>query len=133
MFGGLIAGPGKPADPANPQSDNPALISPAGRLHLSLADWAKIQHVFLAGGAGLVSPESIERLFVIPEGNRMSMGWAASKALPGVFRAQQGSNGRWVATALIAEDRSRTAMLIVNDGRTRTLTRSPKVAAGLLG
>ncbi|MCJ7827476.1 MAG: beta-lactamase family protein, partial [Demequinaceae bacterium] len=93
MFGGLIAGPGKPADPTDPRSDNPALISPAGRLHLSLADWAKIQHVFISGGGGLVSPESIERLFVIPEGNHMSAGWAASK-VPGVFRGQQGSNGR---------------------------------------
>ena len=133
MLGGLILGPGKPADPADPRSDNPALISPAGRLHLSLADWARIHRVFLSGGGGLVSPESIERLFVVPDGGHMSMGWAPPRKAPGVFRAQQGSNGRWVATALIAADRSRTALLIVNDGRTRTLTRAVRVTAGLLG
>lgn len=132
MLGGLIAGHGKPADPADVKSDNPALISPAGRLHLSLADWSKIQRVFISGGGGLVSPESIERLFSVPEGNHMSMGWAPARGAPAVFRAQQGSNARWVATAMISADRSRTAMLIVNDGRTRTLVRSAKVTLGLL-
>ncbi len=132
MLSGLIAGHGAFADPADPQSDNPALVSPAGRLHLSLADWAKIQRVFISGGSGLVSRASIERLFVVPAGGSISMGWAPRPKIPSVFLSQQGSNGRWVATALIAADRSRTAMLIVNDGRTRTLTRAVKMTAQLL-
>lgn len=131
QLGSSIVGRGKPADPADPRSDNPALITPAGRLHLALADWAAIQRVFLADGAGLVSSASVERLLTVPDGNRMSMGWAPARGLPGVGIAQQGSNGRWVATALMAEDRSRIAMLIVNDGRTRTLMRTPAVAAPL--
>jgi CubicO group peptidase (beta-lactamase class C family) len=128
---GLIAGRGKYANPTDPASDNPALLSPAGRLHLSLADWAKIQRVFIDGGHGLVSRASIERIFTIPDGNRMSMGWAAPKN-PSVFRGQQGSNGRWVATVVVAADRSRTAMLTVNNGRTTTLLRSFKLATALL-
>jgi len=133
MLGGLMIGRGKPADPAGPRSDNPALISPAGRLHLALADWAAIQRVFIADGAGLVSPQSIERLLTVPDGNRMSMGWAPARDIPGACLGQQGSNGRWVATALMAADRSHTVMLIVNDGRTRTLMRSPAIAAELMG
>jgi D-alanyl-D-alanine carboxypeptidase len=133
MLNGLIAGRGKPADPTDLRSDNPPLINPAGRLHLSLGDWAKIQRVFISGGGGIVTPESLEHLFAVPEGNPMCMGWARARATSVAFRSQQGSNGRWVATAHIATDRSHTAMLIVNDGRTRTLTRSAKITAELLG
>jgi D-alanyl-D-alanine carboxypeptidase len=131
QLSGAIVGHGTYADPTDPESDNPPLINPAGRLYLTLDDWARIQRVFL-GGTGFVSAESIERLLDVPEGNRMSMGWAASRDSR-VFRGQQGSNGRWVATALMAADRARTAMLIVNDGRTRTLLRCPTLTAEALG
>ena len=132
QLGSLMLGRGKAADPDDPRSDNPTLINPAGRLHLTLGDWAKIHHVFLAEGAGLVEPSSVERMLAIPDGNFMSMGWSGGRGIPRVHRAMQGSNGRWVATALMSEDRSRTVMVIANDGRTRTLRRAPAVTATLL-
>ncbi len=40
---GLVdIGRGAPADPERVESDNPAIMTPAGRLHLTLADWATV-------------------------------------------------------------------------------------------
>ena len=59
------------------------------------------------------------------------MGWAPAE-LDGVSVGQQGSNTFWVATALIDSSRSRTVMVVCNDGRTRLLTRTARFAAELL-
>ena len=42
-------GGGAPADPERIESDNPGVMSPAGRLHITLEDWATLQRVFLGG------------------------------------------------------------------------------------
>ncbi len=55
-------GRGGPVDPERAESDNPAIMSPAGRMHLTLADWAKFQRVFLDRGGGFLRPETVERL-----------------------------------------------------------------------
>jgi hypothetical protein len=44
----------------------------------------------------------------------------------------QGSNTLWSACALLATDRSRTALVAANDGRTRILTGTARLAAELL-
>jgi hypothetical protein len=44
----------------------------------------------------------------------------------------QGSNRRWVATALVAGDRRRAALVAVNDGRSRLLTGTALLAARVL-
>ena len=63
-----------PADPAAVESDNPAVMSPAGRLHLTLEDWARFQRVFLAEGDGFLRPATVERL--LTPARRQAMGWA---------------------------------------------------------
>ena len=61
-FGLVDLGRGAPADPARVESDNPAIMTPAGRLHLTLGDWARFQRVFLTHGGGFLRPETVERL-----------------------------------------------------------------------
>ena len=133
QVGSLVVGRGAPADPRSASADNPSVLTPAGRLHLSLADWGAFQRIFLTGGGDLLAPASVERLLTGPPGAApgMTMGWAPAREADLSF-GQQGSNGLWSATALVDADRRRTAMVVVNDGRTRVLVRSARLAAALL-
>lgn len=132
-LGSLILFAGSPAEPQKVRSDNPAMFSSAGTLHLSLPDWAKFLHLFNSDGGDLLTAESIEHLLRIPTGDgmRMGKGWAYAD-LPGIAYGQQGSNTMWSATALIAADRRRIAFVVCNDGRTRVLGNSAVLAAALL-
>jgi D-alanyl-D-alanine carboxypeptidase len=123
-----------PADPGRVRSDNPAVLSPAGRLHLTLADWAKFQRVFLASGAGFLRPETVERLLTPGPGRgyRQALGWAPAAGLGDISFGQQGSNTYWVATALLDPARERAAMVVCNEGRARLLRHTPRLALGLL-
>lgn len=133
QIGNLGIGRGEAVGPNDLRSDNPPLLTPAGRLHLSLADWARVQHLFL-DGAGLLGQASLQHILRTPaDGRGMAMGWAAvPKGLPGVALGMQGSNTAWVATAMIDTDRSRMALVITNDGRTSMLRSTALLAAELL-
>jgi D-alanyl-D-alanine carboxypeptidase len=124
-------GRGTPADPAQAESDNPAVMSPAGRVHLTLEDWAKFQRLFLTQGGGLLPPEAVDRLLTPAPGRgyRHAFGWAPARGLDGVSLGQQGSNAFWVATALVDQARERTAMVVCNEGRARLLKKTPGLAA----
>ncbi len=134
QIGSLAAGRGSPAEPVSIRSDNPAVMTPAGRLHLTLTDWAKFQNLFLKEGHDVLKAATIEHLLALPPntGSGMAMGWAAADKLAGVSYGMQGSNTFWAATALIDIDFERTAMVVVNDGRTSLLHRSAQLAASIL-
>ena len=132
---GLIdLGRGKPADPEQPRSDNPAIMSPAGRLHLTLEDWARFQRVFLEQHEGFLRPETVERLLTPASGSgqRHALGWAPAQGLGDASFGQQGSNTCWVATAIIDRARERTSMVVANEGRARLLKETPALALQLL-
>lgn len=126
----LGIGRGRPVDPGpegrpDVRADNPPVMSPAGRLHLSLVDWARFLRMVLADGDGLLSHASISKLTTPPggRGQQQAMGWAVP---PGglardVALGQQGSNTAWVATALISSTWDRAALVVCNDGRGRML------------
>jgi CubicO group peptidase (beta-lactamase class C family) len=132
QIGSLAIGRGSPVEPGSPRSDNPAVMTPAGRLHLTLADWARFQQLFL--GHGLLEAATIERLLNLPpgKGRGMAMGWAPVRSLSEASYGMQGSNTMWAATALIDIHSDRTAMVVANDGRTRLLHGSAQLAASML-
>ena len=129
---GLLAG--SPANPADPSSDNPAVLSAAGTMHITVADWARFVRVFMVGGSSLLRDETVQRLLRGPHGGKhgMAMGWRRTDSLPGVGYAMQGSNTMWSATALIDDERRRAAVVACNDGRSRVLNSSARLAASLL-
>ncbi|MCP4967847.1 MAG: serine hydrolase [bacterium] len=133
QLGPLTAGRGRPA-PVSEPADNPLLFNPAGRWHLTVSDWARVQRVFLQHVSPLLSRESIDHLLADPHSGRgrsMSMGWTSGKDL-GATHAMQGSNTWWAATATMDREAQLTALLVINDGRTRVLTTSAKLAGRLL-
>ncbi|MGH9214060.1 MAG: serine hydrolase domain-containing protein [Acidimicrobiales bacterium] len=134
-------GPSRPVAPSTPRgrnaaADNPPVMSPAGRLHLSLPDWAKFITLFLTEGGPLLTSSSITRIATAPPGPRprQAMGWAlpAAGAAPEFALGQQGTNTLWVATALTAAGRDRAALVVCNDGRDQLVNLTAKVAADLL-
>ena len=133
-FGGLGLLRGPAVDPAEPHSDNPAVLSSAGTMHMSMADWAKFVRIFLVEDSDLLSPDTVDRLLPRPDRYylTMAMGWMRAAHLRGVSYAMQGSNTLWSTTAVIDDDRQRAALVACNDGRNRVLNRSVGLAARLL-
>lgn len=126
-------GRGRPVDPTDLRADNPPVMSPAGRLHIELADWAKFQLVFLNDGADFLQPATVNRLVSVgSRKNAFAMGWAPGPAGSNVSVGQQGSNTMWVATALLNNDYSRAAMVVCNDGRTRLIPTTGQLAMAIL-
>ena len=131
-LGPLLAGRGRPAPPDDPRSDNPPVLTPAGRMHLSVPDWCRFLAVFLDGADPFLAPASLDRLLHLPDrGRTMGMGWASAAGLDASY-GMQGSNTRWAATALIDRERSRIAAVVANDGRSRVLTATALLARDLL-
>lgn len=124
---------GRPADPAEPKSDNPAVYASAGTLHLTVEDWAAFCRIFLIGGGDLLRPDTIEHLLAQPpgRGTRMSMGWIKPPYLRGSSYSMQGSNTMWAAAALLDHDRERAALVVANDGRRRALDQTLQFATHL--
>jgi len=66
-----------PVEPG-PHSDNPPFLTPGGRVHCSLADWAKYIECLLAafrGEPGLLPASCVEQLKQPPFGGSYALGW----------------------------------------------------------
>ena len=124
---------GRPADPAEPKSDNPAVYASAATLHLTLEDWAAFCRIFLTEGGDLLAPGTVEDLLAQPPGHgaRMSMGWIKPPYLRGSSYSMQGSNTLWASAAVLDHDRERAALVVANDGRRRVLDQTLQLATHL--
>lgn len=95
-----------PIDPADPLSDNPAALGPAGTAHMTLADYATWLKVFLTDGAGWLKPETIAMLTdpAGQAGQPYALGWISLPNAPwagGRVLAHEGSNTMWHAVAAV--------------------------------
>ena len=133
-LGSLLLFAGKPMLASNPRSDNPAVASSAGTLHMSVADWAKFIRQFLQGQNTLLTDDSINRLLAEPEGGRhsMCMGWIQGRGPEFVGRGMQGSNTMSSSMALLSADRKHAVLTVANDGRTRVVAATPFFAMDVL-
>lgn len=109
-----------PIEPG-PLSDNPPFITPAGRAHCSMADWAKyIQCVLAAarGEDGLLAPACVRQLKEPPFGDNYALGWgihdrpwAGGKAL-----SHAGSNNMNYSVVWMAPARNFAVLAATNRG-----------------
>ncbi|MDO0939123.1 serine hydrolase domain-containing protein [Streptomyces sp. DG2A-72] len=116
-------------------ADNPPVMTPAGRLHVSLADWARFVRLFLTDGPDFLTAESVGLLTTSPPGRKSSqgLGWAIpAGGSPPIAHAQQGSNMRWIATALVHRDRHHAVLIVCNDGRQRLLRACARLGLALV-
>ena len=112
---------GTAIDPANPGSDNPLALGPAGTAHMTLGDYARFLGLFLNDGAGLLSADTMAVLtrsagsgrpaygggWIIAEGQS----WAGGPAL-----THDGSNTMWYLSAWVAPGAGRAFVAASNDG-----------------
>ncbi len=133
-LGNLALFMGKPAHPDSARSDNPRVFSSAGTMHMTLPDWAKFLHLFVADGGDLLKPQSVDYLLQAPDarGTGMVKGWAIAESLKGVSFGMQGSNTMWAAAVLLNESRTGLSLVVCNDGRSRVVSQSARLALQLL-
>jgi len=132
-LGPIMVGSHKPAVPDDNKSDNPTVLTPAGRMHLTMHDWAAFIRIFLNDGAPLLTPATIQHLLELPTGEpkAMAMGFVSGETLGGSY-GMQGSNTLWAATALLDHSMKRAALVVANDGRITIVQRTAMLAQQLL-
>ncbi len=110
-------------------ADNPAAISPAGRVHASISDWAKFVALHLEGARivrglapnakpRLLSKESLELLQASPLGpdTGYAMGWNLTKRPWGSVLVHSGSNNLWYCMVMIVPEKDFAALACCNQG-----------------
>lgn len=107
-------------DPASAGSDNPTLLGPAGRAHMTLADYATFVQAMIGGAPeGWLRPERIGVLTTPLPGDGYSMGWIArpdSWAGDTMTIAHEGSNTLWHAIVVAAPAKGLGFIVLSNGG-----------------
>jgi len=109
-----------PIDPG-PFSDNPPFITPAGRVHCSIEDWAKYVRCVLAatrGAEGLLQPAQVQQLKEPPFGGGYALGWGIHERSwgGGKVLSHAGSNGGNFCVVWIAPQRNFAVLAATNCG-----------------
>jgi CubicO group peptidase (beta-lactamase class C family) len=104
-----------------PLSDNPPFITPAGRVHCSIEDWAKYVGCVLAaarGEAGLLPPAQVQQLHEPPFGGRYALGWGLHERPwgGGQVLSHAGSNGGNFCVVWVAPLRNFAVLAATNCG-----------------
>ncbi len=98
--------------------DNAPALGPAGRVHLSMADWIRFTKIFLESDKdGFLSSETRSRL-TSPLASDYALGWIVVERPwgNGTVLTHGGSNTMWMATCWIAPKTGRSYLVVVNYG-----------------
>jgi CubicO group peptidase (beta-lactamase class C family) len=108
-------------------ADNPPILSPAGRVHLTLEDWGRYVAMHLrevegtpvrGGEEHYLSPETLQRIHTPERGEDYAYGWAVT-ARPwagGRTLTHSGSNTMWFAVCWLAPERGFAVLAVCNAG-----------------
>ncbi len=104
-----------------PLSDNPPFITPAGRVHCTMADWAKYVQCILAatrGEPGPLDPASVQQLQEPPFGGNYALGWGIHERAWGGGRvlSHAGSNSMNYCVVWVAPLKNFAVMAATNSG-----------------
>ena len=94
-------------------TDNPAALGPAGRVHMPLADMARYLSAHAQKRADFLSPASYETLHTTPFGGIYAMGWVVTRP---AGHWHNGSNTMWYAEVAFDLEEGTVAAVAVNDG-----------------
>ncbi|MDH3216001.1 MAG: beta-lactamase family protein [Candidatus Krumholzibacteria bacterium] len=88
--------------------DNPAVIGPAGLVHLSIVDWGTYAGEHLKGARGqqgvMLSPDTYRVLHRNVEDQNYALGWGVSQEELGSTLTHTGSCGEWFSVIKILPD-----------------------------
>jgi CubicO group peptidase (beta-lactamase class C family) len=128
---------GKPMPRNGPDMDNPPVAGPAGRVHCSLADWARFVADQLCGARGekaLLRPQTYERLQTPPFGGQYALGWMVVERPwgGGAVLTHNGSNTLNFATVWVAPRRDFAVLVVTNEGGDQAAKGCDEAAGALI-
>ncbi len=99
-------------------SDNPPAITPAGRIHMSIGDWAEFGVAHLDTASGFFSSTTFRHLHSLPFGGEYGFGWGIIKRpwAKGEVLTHDGSNTQNYATIWLAPKLKFGVMVATNEG-----------------
>lgn len=112
----------KPLPPKHRFADNPEGLAPAGRVHMSLQDWARYAQVHLRAARGesfeLLTEASYKQLHTPLEGQNYAMGWICPtrRWAHGQALTHVGSNTMWRCAIWIAPGQNAAILVTTNHG-----------------
>lgn len=110
-----------PLDPADPDSDNPPWLGPAGTINIGLRDWALFAQDQLDGalGHGRLLQQATYRALQTPVTENYAMGWLAFVNPEGKVKllTHEGSNGAWFALISVYPKHDTIILTVTNFGR----------------
>jgi len=120
-----------------PNSDNPPFITPAGRLHCSITDWAKyVQCVLTAarGEEGFLPRAEIQLLKEPPFGGNYTLGWGLHERdwAAGKVLQHAGSNGMNYCVVWIAPQRNFAVLTATNCGGDKAPEGLDRICAAMI-
>jgi CubicO group peptidase (beta-lactamase class C family) len=123
--------------PRPSQEDNWPVMSPAGRAHLTMGDWAKFVGLHLKAAQGeprLLKEETFKVLHTPPEGQEYAGGWIVVERpwAGGTAFTHGGSNTMWYAVVWVAPKRDFGAMVATNLGDVEGLKAADDALAALI-
>lgn len=109
------------AQEPGPLADNPEVLGPSGRVHLSMGDWAKYVALHLDAACGrnrMLSVETWKRLHSDPFEQDYGFGWAHRELerLGGRALIHDGSNRSWYAVVAIFPAKETAILVATNAG-----------------
>ncbi len=116
-------GHGKDGTPSRPMADNPAAVTPAGRLHCTIQDWSRFVAAHLKGVQGrhdLLATDTFKRLQAPAPGDGASYGfgwsvlersWAGGTALN-----HGGTNTMFYCVTWLAPEKDLAVLVACNQG-----------------
>ena len=112
---------GKPVSANGPAMDNPPVLSPAGRVHCSIQDWAKFIADQLRGARGepaLLKKASYEVMHAPPSGGEYALGWLVVKRPwgGGLVLNHAGCNTMNYANVWVAPLKDFAVLVCINQG-----------------
>jgi len=106
--------------PPGPQADNPPFLTPGGRVHCSMADWAKyVQCILTAarGQDGLLPAVAIQPVKEPPFGGDYALGWSLhDRDWGGRVLTHSGTNTMHYAIVWVAPQRNFAVLVAANRG-----------------
>ncbi len=112
---------GAPTAANGPRVDNPPVMGPAGRVHVTIQDWAKFIRDQLRGARGesaLLKPESYQKLHTPPFDGDYALGWGVAERGWGGGKVLNhvGDNTMNCANVWIAPQKDFAILVCVNQG-----------------
>lgn len=128
---------GKAVRANGPFVDNPAVLSPAGRVHCTIQDWAKFITDQLRGARGekaLLKPESYRKLHAPPLGQEYALGWVVVDRPWGGGKVlnHAGDNTMNFANAWVAPERNFAVLVCVNQSGGKAFAASDEVVGAII-